>query len=73
MEIVGHPTIHLTMNLYGHVLPDRLRAAASAMDRAIETRCPRGYIFGYGGRQLDCVSSARVPSPQVSDGGDEGT
>ena len=38
MEILGHSTIRLTMDLYGHVLPDRLRAAASAMDRAMETR-----------------------------------
>jgi integrase len=37
MEILGHSTIRLTMDLYGHVLPDRLRAAASAMDRAMET------------------------------------
>jgi integrase len=38
MEILGHSTIRLTMDLYGHVLPDRLHAAASAMDRAMETR-----------------------------------
>jgi len=38
MEILGHSTIRLTMDLYGHVLPDRLRAAASAMDRVMETR-----------------------------------
>jgi integrase len=38
MEILGHSTIRLTMDLYGHVLPDRLRAAASAMDRAMEAR-----------------------------------
>jgi integrase len=38
MEILGHSTIRLTMDIYGHVLPDRLRAAASAMDRAMEIR-----------------------------------
>lgn len=38
MEILGHSTIRLTMDLYGHVLPDRLGAAASAMDRAMETQ-----------------------------------
>jgi integrase len=38
MEILGHSTIHLTMDLYGHVLPDRQRAAAYAMDRAMDTR-----------------------------------
>jgi integrase len=37
MEILGHSTIRLAMDLYGHVLPDRLRAPASAMDRAMET------------------------------------
>jgi integrase len=38
MKILGHSTIRLTMDLYGHVLPDRLRAAASAMDRAMQTQ-----------------------------------
>ena len=38
MEILGHSTIRLAMDLYEHVLPDRLRAAASAMDRVMETR-----------------------------------
>ena len=33
MEILGHSTIRLTMDTYGHVLPDRLHTAADAMDR----------------------------------------
>jgi hypothetical protein len=37
MEILGHSTIRLTIDLYGHVLPRSARAAASAMDRAMET------------------------------------
>ncbi len=37
MEILGHSTIRLTMDTYGHVLPDRLRAAAEAMDLAFGT------------------------------------
>ncbi|HEV8176862.1 MAG: site-specific integrase [Propionibacteriales bacterium] len=36
MEILGHSTIRLTMDLYGHVLPERLRVAADAMDQALE-------------------------------------
>lgn len=35
MEILGHSTIRLTMDLYGHVLPERLRVAADAMDEAL--------------------------------------
>lgn len=35
MEILGHSTIRLTMDLYGHVLPERMAAAAEAMDRAL--------------------------------------
>jgi len=35
MEILGHSTIRLTMDTYGHVLPERLAAAAEAMDRAL--------------------------------------
>ena len=74
MEILGHSTIRLTMDLYGHVLPDRLRAAASAMDRAMEThRATVAYIFGYRGRLLGRISRARLASPQVRCGGDEGT
>ncbi|WP_250289514.1 tyrosine-type recombinase/integrase [Frankia sp. CiP1_Cm_nod1] len=32
MEILGHTTVRMTMERYGHVLPERLRAAATAMD-----------------------------------------
>lgn len=35
MEILGHSTIRLTMDTYGHVLTDSLTAAAEAMDRAL--------------------------------------
>jgi integrase len=35
MEILGHTTIRQTMDRYGHVLPERLRAAADAMDQAL--------------------------------------
>jgi integrase len=36
MELLGHSTIRLTMDTYGHVLPDRLHAAAEAMNRVLE-------------------------------------
>ncbi|WP_322769069.1 site-specific integrase [Frankia sp. Cr1] len=32
MEILGHTTVRMTMERYGHVLPERLHAAATAMD-----------------------------------------
>jgi integrase len=35
MEVMGHSSSRLTMDLYGHVLGDRLHAAADAMDRAM--------------------------------------
>ncbi len=35
IQILGHSTFRLTMDLYSHVLPDDLRAAADAMDRAL--------------------------------------
>lgn len=35
MEVLGHSTYRLTMDLYGHALPDRMRAAAEVMDRAV--------------------------------------
>jgi len=34
MELLGHSTIRLTADTYGHVLPARARRAASAIDRA---------------------------------------
>lgn len=34
MEILGHTTIRQTMDRYAHALPERLRAAADAMDEA---------------------------------------
>jgi integrase len=35
MELLGHSTIRLTADTYGHVLPDRARQAASAIDRIL--------------------------------------
>jgi integrase len=35
MEVLGHSTYRLTMDLYGHALPDRMRAAAEEIDRAL--------------------------------------
>jgi len=32
MEILGHSTVRMTMERYGHALPERMRAAADAMD-----------------------------------------
>jgi hypothetical protein len=74
MEILGHSTIRLTMDLYGHVLPDRPRAAASAMDRVMETRVSRsGYIVGYRPSLDRRPPPGCVASLQVRCGGDEGT
>lgn len=36
MEILEHSTMRLTMDLYGHVLSERLRVAADGMDQALE-------------------------------------
>jgi integrase len=36
MSILGHSTILLTMNTYAHVLPEVVRDAADAMDRALD-------------------------------------
>jgi integrase len=35
MEILGHSTYRLTMDLYGHALPERMVAAAKAMDATL--------------------------------------
>jgi integrase len=35
MELLGHSTIRLTADTYGHVMPPRARQAASAIDRAL--------------------------------------
>src|SRR3954462_4604986 len=35
MELLGHSTIRLTADTYGHVLPARARHAASAIDRIL--------------------------------------
>jgi len=32
MEILGHATMRMTMERYGHALPERMRAASDAMD-----------------------------------------
>jgi hypothetical protein len=35
MEVLGHSTYRLTMDLYGHALPERMRSAAEVMDQAM--------------------------------------
>jgi hypothetical protein len=35
LQSLGHSTIRLTADLYGHVLPTRARAVADAIDRVI--------------------------------------
>ncbi|MET8834409.1 hypothetical protein ABZV78_10890 [Micromonospora sp. NPDC004540] len=35
MELLGHSTIRMTADTYGHVLPARARQAASAIDRVL--------------------------------------
>ncbi len=35
MELLGHSTIRLTADLYGHVLHERARDAAAVIDRVL--------------------------------------
>ncbi len=35
-EILGHSSASITWNVYGHVIPATRRAAADAMDRALQ-------------------------------------
>jgi integrase len=35
MELLGHSTIRLTADTYGHVLPARAREASKAIDRVL--------------------------------------
>jgi integrase len=35
MEMLGHSTIRLTMDLYGHALPERVRVAGGVIDEAL--------------------------------------
>ena len=35
MEMLGHSTITLTMNVYSHVIPDLQREAATKMEAAL--------------------------------------
>jgi integrase len=35
MEVLGHSQLGIMMNLYSHVMPSALRAAADAIDRAL--------------------------------------
>ena len=44
MDILGHSTIRLTMDTYGHVMAPARRDAAEAMDRAL-----RGHLRGQMG------------------------
>jgi integrase len=48
MEILGHSQISVTMNTYGHVLPDTQRAAADAMDRLFQQRTNGSATSGTG-------------------------
>ncbi len=36
MEILGHSTIAMTMNVYSHALPSVMKDAANTMDRALK-------------------------------------
>jgi hypothetical protein len=38
MDVLGHSQIAITMDLYSHVMPTALRAAADAIDRALGQR-----------------------------------
>lgn len=42
MELLGHSTIRMTADTYGHVLPARARQAASAIDRVLGPEINRG-------------------------------
>lgn len=38
MELLGHSSIIVTMNVYGHVLPAMMREAADKMEELLEAR-----------------------------------
>lgn len=38
MDLLGHSTIRLTADTYGHVLPSRARTATDAIDRILGER-----------------------------------
>jgi len=42
MEMLGHSQISVTMNIYSHVMPTQLAAAADAMGRALWGDKPEG-------------------------------
>jgi integrase len=45
MDVLGHSQLSITMDLYSHVMPNALRDAADAMDRALNgTRGSRAVV-----------------------------
>ena len=58
MEILGHTTIRQTMDRYAHAMPERLRAAADTMDKALG--CP------------GCTDGCTACSPKHPEGGSDG-
>jgi integrase len=38
MELMGHSTLRLTMELYGHALPERMHEAARTLDGLLDPK-----------------------------------
>ena len=38
MELMGHSTLRLTMELYGHAVPERMHAAAKVIDVLLDPK-----------------------------------
>ena len=57
MEILGHSQISVTMNTYGHVMPETQRAAAEALERLFPTEADRP------DEQTQAENDAEHPAP----------
>jgi hypothetical protein len=57
MEILGHSQLAITTDLYSHVMPSALRAAADAMDASLfsrtELRCCHWAYLGDSGNRIE--------------------
>ncbi|MFD4208415.1 hypothetical protein ACFWRG_20760 [Micromonospora tulbaghiae] len=65
MELLGHSTIRMTADTYGHLLPARARQAASAIDRILgeEGRHDRLAVLGLEINQGKCWWSPGDSNP----------
>lgn len=66
MELLGHSTIRMTADTYGHVLPARARQAASAIDRVLGPRSAKGNAGGAQGTRTPNPCLAKAVLCQLS-------